>query len=463
MTDEVLNSKERTVEEAYNCGCGIDGNGFDLFFLDRKRVLDIIWSMSDSLIILNADAVVSFVNRTTEEMLGYSVCEIIGKPAGLVVDDEDMKLFLFLKGIVRQRIMRNYEMNYLNKKGEKIPVSVNASIIYDEEKKPLCIIMTARDMRQTLELIHNLKETKAMLEDKVKTRTHAIEQAHKELKDTQSQFVQREKMASIGQLAAGVAHEINNPMGFVNSNLNTLTSYVIGIKELLNMYGWLEESIKNKDYERAYTLVQDIEGFKQDIDFEFAIEDMDKLVSESNDGVERVMEIVRSLREFSHTTEPNMAEFDVNEGLESTIKMLWNELKYKVDVIKEYGDVPKISAFPTQINQVFTNILVNAAHAMPAKGEIKIKTYLERFMSTNNGWVVIELSDTGVGMSPDVKAKIFDPFFTTKPVGMGTGLGLSITYEIIKKHGGTIDVESEEGKGAKFIIRLPINVQAGKA
>ncbi|MBI5682317.1 MAG: PAS domain-containing protein [Deltaproteobacteria bacterium] len=455
MTDEVLKSKERTLEEAYNCGCGIDSSGLDLFFLDRRQVLDIIWYMGDSLMILNPDAVISFVNKTTEEMLGYNVCEIIGKPVGLVVDDKDMKLFLFLKDIVAQGSIRNYDMNYLSKKGEKIQVAVNASIMRDAQKKLAGIIIAARDMRQTIETIHNLEETKATLEDRVRRRTVALEKTYKELKDAQTHLVQREKMASIGQLAAGVAHEINNPMGFVNSNLNTLTSYVIGIKEILSMYRWLEESVKNKDYEKAGTILQDIDGFKQDIDFEFTIEDMDKLVSESNDGVERVREIVRGLREFSHSGESKMVEFNVNEGLESTIKMVWNELKYKADITKEYGDVHKIWCFPNQINQVFTNILVNAAHAIPTKGEIKIKTYAEGFMTTNNGWVVIEILDTGAGMSEDVKTKIFDPFFTTKPVGMGTGLGLAIAYSIIEKHGGTIDVESEADKGTKFIIRLP--------
>lgn len=280
---------------------------------------------------------------------------------------------------------------------------------------------------------------------------------NKKLQETKSHLIQSEKMASVGQLAAGVAHEINNPMGFISSNFNTLTGYVAEMRELLNMYNWLDNALKDKDFDEAYKLWKDIDQFKNDIDLEFITEDIGKLVAESKDGIERVRTIVADLKNFSHKSEDEMKEFDVNKGLESTIHLVWNELKYKAEVKKEYSEVPNILCFPQQINQVFTNVIVNAAQAIPERGEIKIKTYTESFMHTNNGWAVVEIMDNGTGMTDEVKQNLFTPFFTTKPVGKGTGLGLSIAYGIIKKHNGTIDVESEAGKGTKFIIRLPVN------
>jgi signal transduction histidine kinase len=260
-------------------------------------------------------------------------------------------------------------------------------------------------------------------------------------------------MSSIGQLAAGVAHEINNPVGFINSNLTTLNEYLADMKRLFGMYAPLDRVMKDQRYEEAGQIHQDIEKFKQEIGIEFIVEDLTKILDESKEGVERVTSIVKSLKDFSHVdTGDKRVEFDLNEGLESTLRIVWNELKYKAEVIREYGEIPKVSGLPQQINQVFMNLLVNAAQAIHDKGKIKIRTY------KGNGWVNVEISDTGTGMSDEVKRRVFEPFFTTKPVGKGTGLGLSIVYGIMEKHHGKIEVESEVGKGTKFTVRLPLEM-----
>jgi signal transduction histidine kinase len=262
------------------------------------------------------------------------------------------------------------------------------------------------------------------------------------VEDAQQQLLQSEKMAAIGQLAAGVAHEINNPVGFVNSNLGTLKAYVT---QLLNIIGAYEGG--NPD---------DIATARKAADIEFLREDLPSLVAESQEGLNRVTKIVKDLKDFSHVDHAEAHQAcDLNAGLESTLNVVWNELKYKAEVIRELGDIPPVNCVPAQINQVFMNLLVNAAQAIEQQGKIFVRSGME------NQHVWFEIEDTGTGMSEEVRNRIFEPFFTTKPVGKGTGLGLSISYDIIvKKHGGRMDVTSSPGKGTCFRIWLPLQAPA---
>jgi len=277
------------------------------------------------------------------------------------------------------------------------------------------------------------------------------------LKEVQSQLLQSEKMASIGQLAAGVAHEINNPVAFINSNLRTLDEYRRDLTELIDSYLHLEELAAGNpalsdDRDVAATL-EAIRTLKERIDLGFILEDFDKIISESREGTERVKKIVQDLKDFSHVDQAELKYTDLNKGLDSTLNIVWNEIKYKATVTRDYGDIPEVYCYPQQVNQVFMNILVNAAHAIEDKGEIKIST---AYLDSAEPMVEIRISDTGKGIPPENLRKIFDPFFTTKPVGKGTGLGLNVSYNIVKKHDGEIKVESEVGKGTTFIITLPV-------
>lgn len=301
-----------------------------------------------------------------------------------------------------------------------------------------------------------LRESRDKLEERVLSRTaalHAVnETLHeekerlavliKQLEEAQSQLMQSERMASIGQLAAGVAHEINNPVGFVNSNLGSLQRYVDDMLRLLAAYEQTESAMPE-------AAMQDIRRLKKEVDVDFMREDLTALLAESQDGLRRVTRIVQDLKDFSHVDEAERQWSDLEAGLESTLRVVWNELKYKAEVVKEYGGIPKIECYPFQLNQVFMNLLVNAAHALEDKGTITVRTGQD----DNNVWVQVQ--DTGKGIKPENVARIFDPFFTTKPVGKGTGLGLSLAYGIVKKHSGRIDVKSEVGQGTTFTVNLP--------
>ncbi|MBA3004502.1 MAG: hypothetical protein FP813_11740 [Desulfurivibrio sp.] len=275
-----------------------------------------------------------------------------------------------------------------------------------------------------------------------------LQSAYDELKAAQSQFVQQEKMASIGQLAAGVAHEINNPIGFVTSNLGTLQKYLARVAEFLKVQGEIFPQDEGDD--RTKRLAES----RRQLKIEPILEDLPALVAESLDGVERVRKIVQNLKSFSRVDQFERSMADINQCLDDTLNIIWNELKYKCTVKKEYGDLPPTRCYPQQLNQVFMNLLVNAAHAIEGQGEIVITT------RASESEITVSISDSGCGIPPESLSRIFEPFYTTKEVGKGTGLGLSIVYDLVtKKHGGRIEVTSEQGKGTTFVVTLPIKTE----
>jgi two-component system NtrC family sensor kinase len=278
----------------------------------------------------------------------------------------------------------------------------------------------------------------------VKRFTSELEKAYSELKLTQAKVIQQEKMACIGQLAAGVAHEINNPMGFISSNLNTLVKYIERLTDFIHAQSEALESLNGGD------IAQKLRDKRNALKIDYVIDDTRELIKESMDGAERVRTIVQNLKSFSRVDDAESKHADINECITSTINIVWNELKYKASLIKDLGVIPLTRCHPQQINQVFMNLLVNAAQAIEKQGEITVRTWQE------NGSIYASVSDTGGGMPPEVLDQIFEPFFTTKEIGRGTGLGLSITYDIIKKHNGEIIAASEPGKGTTFTVRLPV-------
>ena len=275
-----------------------------------------------------------------------------------------------------------------------------------------------------------------------------LQNAFDALRATQSQVVQQEKMASIGQLAAGVAHEINNPIGFVTSNLGTLQKYLGRMAEFLQAQA--EIFPRKADDDRALRLAE----IRRQLKIEPILEDLPNLLAESLDGVERVRKIVQNLKSFSRIDQSDYSMTDINQCLDDTLNIIWNELKYKCTVKKKYGDLPRTRCYPQQLNQVFMNLLVNAGQAIETKGEIVITT------RARGAEITIAIADSGLGIPPENLGRIFAPFFTTKEVGKGTGLGLSIVYDIVtKKHGGKIEVASELGKGTTFVVTLPVKTE----
>ncbi len=272
-----------------------------------------------------------------------------------------------------------------------------------------------------------------------------LQKAYDELRTTQIKVFQQEKMASIGQLAAGVAHEINNPMGFISSNLTTLGKYQERINEFIGILSATLAGVA----ENAEP--GELGEQRKRLKIDRILEDIPLLIAESQEGAQRVRKIVQDLKSFSRVDESEYKRANINECLDSTINIAWSEIKYVASLDREYGDIPLVLCYPQQINQVFMNLLVNAAHAITGNGTIRVRTWLE------GDAVCVAVSDSGSGISAENLKRIFDPFFTTKEVGKGTGLGLSISYDIIKKHQGEILVESELGKGTTFTVKVPVN------
>jgi len=290
----------------------------------------------------------------------------------------------------------------------------------------------------------NPKELLARI--KVGKRTIELEDKYKNL---HVQLLQSEKMAAVGQLSAGIAHEINNPVGFVSSNLKTLLDYAKDITPLMRDFQYmLNENLNRRFPDHAFLLNMDASC--KNMDFDFILSDMSDLISDCIEGSDRISRIVSDMKTFAHPGSDHPKYSDINQCIDSTLNVVWNEIKYNTEVIKDYGKLEKILCFPQKLNQVFMNIIINAAQAMEEKGKIKIST------RQDGDHVKIIIADNGKGIAKENISKIFNPFFTTKPVGKGTGLGLNLVYNIIKSHYGKISVKSEVGKGTAFIIQLPV-------
>jgi two-component system NtrC family sensor kinase len=299
-------------------------------------------------------------------------------------------------------------------------------------------------------------ENRREIEKQLRRSRAELQNTIKQLQKTQAQIIQSEKMASIGQLAAGVAHEINNPVAFVNSNLNTMSQYQVQVADILKKSLKIIKALGNGGNSNPVpdtltAAVAEVQYLAEEIDLEFLYEDFPQLIEESLEGAVRIRQIVSDLKDFAHPGEQALVSADINQGLETTINIVWNEIKYKARLIRDYGDIPHVICYPQQLNQVFMNLLVNAAQAIEKDGEIVVKT---RHADDN---VIVQISDDGCGIPEDIQPKIFDPFFTTKEIGKGTGLGLNMAYNIIKKHNGRIEVASSTGNGTTFTIILPEN------
>ncbi|MGB8657394.1 MAG: PAS domain S-box protein [Candidatus Zixiibacteriota bacterium] len=431
----------------------------------------------ESVIATDQDGRIIFVNPATERMFGYTNRELFGKDLEMLTTElykERIQKEIFQAAVCGK--VWHGELLNRRKDGRLFYVSTSVSKMVSREGDFIALVWFQRDISQskryqeemiriekekaeTLRILHenetainrSLNRAKRELQEKnleLEEEKKRLKEAYEKLNQVQAQLLQSEKLASLGQLSAGVAHELNNPISFVHSNLGTLGEYLQDIKALLNGYAELERALP-ADGSWGKSLEQ-INALKGQIDFDSMLQDFDKIISESKDGTMRVRNIVQNLKDFSYMDkgEPGLA--DINQGIESTLNIVWNEIKYKAEVTKEYGPIPKIECFPQQLNQVFMNILVNAAQAIQNHGEIAIRTYQKE----EN--VVVEISDTGAGISEANLKHIFEPFFTTKEVGKGTGLGLSVVYGIVQKHKGKIEVESQVGKGSTFRVILPV-------
>jgi signal transduction histidine kinase len=302
--------------------------------------------------------------------------------------------------------------------------------------KPIHVNITRQRIRNLIDrerLRRELESSNAQL----KLTNTQLEQSHRQLR-------QSETMAAVGQLAAGVAHEINNPLGFVNANMGILKTYIDSLLTLIDVYE--RTTSPNSANESAL-----LKTARYQADLDFMREDAPVMMAESLDGLNRVNKIVRGLRDFSRVDTDGWQESDLMAGLESTLTVARHQIKNKAEVIKRYSPLPPVSCHPAKINQVFLNLLINAVQAIEQRGTITLSSGVQ------DSWVWISIEDTGKGMSAELQKRIFEPFFTTKPLGQGTGLGLSLSYDIVKNHGGRIEVFSEPNQGTKVQVWLPVS------
>ena len=383
----------------------------------EERFRNLVENANDIIYSLTPEGVFTYVSPNWKSILGHDISEVLGKPFVPFVHPDDLEeCFSFLNRTMESGEKQSgIEYRVKHKNGMWRWHTTSASPFKDKEGNVLYFIGIA----------HDITERKKTLDD--------LEEAYRNLRQTQAQLVQSEKMASLGMLVAGIAHEINTPVGAINSMHNTLVRAVDKLKQLISQEHF--DTSQNKDkLATAFKL----------------IEDANKVILS---GTDRVMNIVRRLRSFARLDEAELKESDIHEGLEDTLTLVHHELKHNIVVEKNYGQIPPISCFPGRLNQVFLNILINAKQAIKKdKGKIKITTYQREKK------VFIEFEDDGVGIPKDKLKKIFDPGYTTKGVGVGTGLGLSICYQIMQDHRGEILVESEVSKGSKFTVVFPTNL-----
>ncbi len=298
------------------------------------------------------------------------------------------------------------------------------------------------------EMGEQLNDLYSSLENKVQERTLALEEANNKLKETQAMMVHSEKMRSLGELVAGIAHEINNPVNFIHGNIMILQNYSDDLFKVIDLYDKYSDKLTSEEK-------SEIDELKKDIDLDFMRDDIKDLIKSCIEGTQRTKNIVLDLKNFSRMEEMVLTQFDIPKEIDTTLNILNNKYKNRITVVKNYSpDVPKIEAYGGQLNQVFMNILDNAQDAIEDEGTVTINVLPDE---NDKSKVKIEFIDTGVGIAKENIKKVFEPFFTTKVVGKGTGLGMSISYRVIKDHNGTIEIDSEIGKGTKFTIRLPIN------
>jgi two-component system NtrC family sensor kinase len=423
-----------------------------------SRLQATLEATAEGILLLDRAGTILNMNQCFSRMWGF--------PDALLARRIDAEAFNFMAGLFAdpQAYQRNLAAIHLDSDQESFDtLELADGRIFERRSRParhaeqiIGRVFSFSDATERKAIEQQLLHQNARLEEQVLQRTAALSQqltalteSNRKLEEAQFQLLQSEKLASIGQLAAGVAHEINNPIGFINSNLGTLGGYVESLLAIDAAYTDAQRALE-PGVQLAFEAVNTL---KTDSDHAFMVDDLRQLIKESRDGLERVKTIVRDLKDFARVGSAEWLWADIHQGLESTLNIVWNELKYKATLERDYGTLPQVHCIPSQLNQVFMNLLVNAAHAIEGQGVIRIRT------GCNDRQVWVEVTDTGIGIPPENINRIFDPFFTTKALGKGTGLGLSLAWGIVQRHRGTIEVQSELGKGSTFKVLLPIDGQ----
>lgn len=441
------------------------------YIINRKRnreleKLSIVARETDNAVVIaNESGEFEWVNEGFTRMYGYGLGQLVEEKGRTLREASSYPEINAELGILyKEKRSVTYESSTQSKSGETIWVHSTITPILDEDRNikkliiidsditqlkeaELAILEKNEEIQRQSEELYERAEQLLTLNKELEQKKDGLEEALKKLKSTQTQLVESEKMIILGQLTAGIAHEINNPVNFINSGIEGLKIAVEQLIELLDKYDKVSA-------ENAREQLKLIETYKQEIDYNGLLADIVQLTKDVKSGIFRTVEIVKGLRTFTRLDESDLKFIDLHKNIDSTLVILRNKFVNKIKIIKDYGDIPQIECYPGKINQVLLNILVNAIQAIDKEGQVTIKTLLME--QDDQQFVKVRIEDTGSGMTEDVKKRIFEPFFTTKDAGEGTGLGLSITQNIIEIHNGTIEVESETGRGTVFTILLPV-------
>jgi two-component system NtrC family sensor kinase len=390
------------------------------------------------------------VNPALCEIVGYEESELLGLSFQEITHPDDLESELrehrkLLAGAIDSYRM---EKRYLHKRGHIVWGLLSVSIVRGAEGRPLYLVGLIEDITRRRRAEEQLRQQNAQFADLIRSER----QAHEALKQAECQLVQAEKLTALGQLVAGVAHEINNPLAFVVNNIAVLKRDAAALRALLHLYQQGDEALAAS----APDLLAQIRTLSERIDLGYTLESLERLTSRSSEGLKRIRQIVGDLRDFARLDESEMNEIDVNDGIRATVNLISGRAKAQgVDLVLDLAHLPRVSCAPGKINQVVLNLLANAVDATPQEGTVTVRTRPRP--DAVGGGVEIHIIDTGRGIEPTIRDRIFDPFFTTKPVGQGTGLGLALSYGIVRDHGGTIRVESTPGLGAHFTVLLPLS------
>lgn len=417
---------------------------------EKNRYLILFESLPHPVILLNADQKVENLNNAAARLFDCQTTP----GAHYYHADPDSPIDANINETLEVKLKKSSIVHFFNSIEPQVKDFIASELVEQDFEKSISIkgkeLSLEIRLAKFLDFVGRLKSIIVFVQDLTEKKAAEAEQNR-----IRSQLLQSDKMACIGQLAAGVAHEINNPIGFVSSNLNSLNEYMNDLISLLKNYqefgsNLLKDQAASQLPANLNTQLEQIKAREADIDLEFVVDDITELICESVEGTDRIRHIVSDLKDFAHPGEDRPKWTDLNRCLLSTANVVRNEIKYKAELKKDLKELPQVYCIAGKLNQVFMNLIVNAAHAIEKDGKIEITTL------NANDHVIITISDNGSGIPADLCHRIFDPFFTTKPIGSGTGLGLHISKEIIEKHQGNICVESTPGKGTKFIITLPI-------
>lgn len=431
----------------------------------ENMIRGIMDNVPNGIITINDSGVVATCNPAAMELFGYEKNDFVGISVSCLFHEFEKSLIykrindsltntILIDNVALLKSPPQEAVAVRNKGNKMIPVEIQFGMMLQNQRRlVVCVVNDISDRKETeralLESETKYKLLSESLELEVSRKTAEINEA-------QSQLMHQEKMASIGHLAAGVAHEINNPMGFISSNLKMMKDYAEDLTKAIKCYSLFIENFRNVKPELIHdndyhTQLNNVLEQIEKLDIDYILNDIPNLINESSDGAERINQIVSNLKDFAHPGEEAPMYADLIKCIESTVNIVWNELKYKTTLVRSYSTIPKIFCYPRQLNQVIMNLLVNAAQAIETKGVIEIAT------QDFGDYIELSLRDSGGGIPEENLPKIFDPFFTTKEVGKGTGLGLNMVYNIIKKHHGSIEVKSILGSGTVFTIKLLVN------